>query len=58
MRAAVVTAIADNEIGRLLEDDAFSLQVSREALRWSHQFSWDTAASEMGEAIDQARREA
>ena len=47
-----------NAIGRLLEDDAFSLQVSREALRWSHQFSWDTAASEMGEAIDQARREA
>ena len=42
-------------IGRFLEDDAFSLEMSREALLWSDQFDWDTAASEMGEAIDRAR---
>jgi glycosyltransferase involved in cell wall biosynthesis len=43
-------------IGRLLEDDAFSLQMSRDALRWSQHFDWDRAASEMGDAIDRARR--
>jgi glycosyltransferase involved in cell wall biosynthesis len=45
-------------IGRLLEDDAFSLEMSREALRWSRHFDWDRAATEMGEAIDRARRTA
>jgi glycosyltransferase involved in cell wall biosynthesis len=43
-------------IGRFLEDDAFSLEMSRGALRWSRQFDWDVAASEMGEAIDRARQ--
>jgi len=43
-------------IGRFLEDDAFSLEMSREALRWSREFDWDRAATEMGEAIDRARR--
>jgi len=42
-------------IGRFLEEDAFSLKMSREALRWSQGFDWDVAASEMGEAIDRAR---
>jgi glycosyltransferase involved in cell wall biosynthesis len=43
-------------IGRLLEEDVLSLQMSREALRWSRRFDWDVAASEMGDAIDRARR--
>jgi len=43
-------------IGRLLEDDAYSLQMSREAQRWSQHFNWDVAASEMGEAIDRVGR--
>jgi glycosyltransferase involved in cell wall biosynthesis len=52
-----VDAFADR-IGRLLEDNALSLEMSREALRWSQHFDWDVAASEMGEAIDRARRAA
>lgn len=52
-----VDAFAEG-IGRLLGDDAFSSQMSREALRWSKEFDWDVAASEMGEAIDRARRAA
>jgi glycosyltransferase involved in cell wall biosynthesis len=50
-----VDAFAD-AIGRLLEDDELALRMSREALRWSDHFDWDRAASEMGEAIDRARR--
>ena len=50
-----VDAFAD-AIGRLLEDDTLALRMSREALRWSEHFDWDRAASEMGEAIDRARR--
>jgi glycosyltransferase involved in cell wall biosynthesis len=50
-----VDAFAD-AIGRLLEDDTLALRMSREALRWSDHFDWDRAASEMGEAIDRARR--
>ncbi len=42
-------------IGRLLEDDALSLRMSRAALHWAGQFDWDRAASEMGQAIDRAR---
>ena len=49
-----VDAFAD-AIGRLLDDDELSLRMSREALRWSQQFDWGRAASEMGEAIDRAR---
>lgn len=43
-------------IGRLLDDDALALQMSREALRWSENFDWDRAASEMGEAIQRVRQ--
>jgi len=32
--------------------------MSREALQWSRHFDWDRAASEMGKAIDRARRTA
>lgn len=42
-------------ISRFLESDAFALEMSREALRWSRRFDWDVAASEMGDAIDRAR---
>ncbi|MEN8184412.1 MAG: glycosyltransferase family 4 protein, partial [Myxococcota bacterium] len=42
-------------IARLLSDDGLSLRMSRAALAWSKQFGWDRAASEMAEAIDQAR---
>jgi glycosyltransferase involved in cell wall biosynthesis len=45
-------------ISRLLDEDAFALKMSREALAWSQHFDWDTAASEMGDAIDRARTEA
>ncbi|HIG72233.1 MAG TPA: glycosyltransferase family 1 protein [Myxococcales bacterium] len=44
-----------SKIGRLLEDDALALRMSREALEWSRQFDWERAATEMGEAIDRAR---
>ena len=46
-----------NAIARFLDDDAFSLQMSRAALRWSEHFDWDRAASEMASAIDRARGE-
>jgi glycosyltransferase involved in cell wall biosynthesis len=49
-----VEAFAEG-IGRLLEEDALSLEMSRAALRWSHHFDWDVAASEMAAAIDRAR---
>jgi glycosyltransferase involved in cell wall biosynthesis len=52
-----VEAFAEG-IGRLLGEDALSLDMSREALRWSHRFDWEVAASEMAEAIDRARRAA
>jgi hypothetical protein len=52
-----VEALAEG-IGRLLEEDELSLDMSREALRRSHRFDWEVAASEMAEAIDRARRAA
>jgi glycosyltransferase involved in cell wall biosynthesis len=43
-------------IGELLEDDALSTRMSRNALAWSKKFDWDLAAREMLEAIEDARR--
>lgn len=43
-------------IGQLLEDDALATRMSHAALRWSKQFDWDLAATEMGEALEAARQ--
>jgi glycosyltransferase involved in cell wall biosynthesis len=50
-----VEAFADR-IGELLSDDDLATRMSREALAWSKHFHWDTAATEMAEALEDARR--
>lgn len=42
-------------IEKLLEDDALATRMSRAALEWSRTFDWDVAASEMLEALEEAR---
>ena len=42
-------------IGQLLDDDAISISMSRDALAWSKKFDWDIAAREMLEAIEETR---
>lgn len=42
-------------IGELLGDDELALGMSREALAWSKRFDWDRAASEMADALEDAR---
>ena len=49
-----VAAFAER-IGELLSDDELSTRMSRAALVWSKRFDWDTAASEMAEALEDAR---
>ena len=41
-------------IGDLLASDDLAVRMSGAALRWSHRFDWDSAASQMAEALDQA----
>jgi glycosyltransferase involved in cell wall biosynthesis len=41
-------------IGELLSDDALATRMSRNALAWSKEFDWDTAADEMAEALHDA----
>lgn len=43
-------------IGELLSDDDLATRMSRQALAWSKHFDWDTAATEMAEALEDARR--
>jgi glycosyltransferase involved in cell wall biosynthesis len=45
-----------NRIGALLSDDDLATRMSTAALDWSKQFDWDVAASEMAEALENARR--
>jgi glycosyltransferase involved in cell wall biosynthesis len=42
-------------IGELLEDDELSLRMSKAALAWSRRFDWEAAASQMAEALEEAR---
>jgi glycosyltransferase involved in cell wall biosynthesis len=49
-----VEAFADR-IGELLSDDALATRMSRESLAWSKRFHWDTAASELAAALEDAR---
>ena len=51
-----VEALAER-IAQLLDDDALAIRMSRDALHWSKQFDWDLAATEMGEALEAARRQ-
>jgi len=46
-----------HRIGQLLEDDALSTRMSRDALAWSKRFDWDIAAREMRDALEDTRRE-
>jgi len=41
-------------LGRLLAEDAFSLEVRRAAYEWSRRFDWSRAADEMEAAIEEA----
>ena len=50
-----VEAFADR-IAELLSDDDLATRMSREALAWSKRFHWDTAATEMAEALEETRR--
>jgi len=43
-------------VGDLLSDDALAIRMSSAALSWSRQFDWDTAAAEMAEVLENARR--
>ena len=43
-----------DRIAQILEDDALATRMSREALAWSKRFDWDVAATEMGEALEEA----
>lgn len=52
-----VGAFADR-IGALLGDDALAARLSAAAVAWSQRFDWDRAATQMGEALESARREA
>jgi glycosyltransferase involved in cell wall biosynthesis len=45
-----------NRIAELLEDDSLATRMSREALAWSKKFDWDLAATEMDEALQEARK--
>jgi glycosyltransferase involved in cell wall biosynthesis len=44
-----------DRIAQILENDALATQMSREALAWSKKFDWDVAATEMGDALEEAR---
>ncbi len=50
-----VEAFADR-IAELLSDDDLATRMSREAFAWSKRFHWDTAATEMAEALEETRR--
>jgi glycosyltransferase involved in cell wall biosynthesis len=47
-------AAFENGLARLLEEDAFTLDLRRRAREWSDRFDWESAADEVQQAIEHA----
>ena len=54
MEGGGVEGFADR-IGQLLADDELATRMSKKALAWSLSFSWERAADDMAEALEEVR---